>query len=81
MTEWEESFALEITVGAILHRIIEEIRKIGSTLIEGNRKLARWIHLAKEYLCHGFSTPFARIPSLKDRLRIFGFRNHGDGTA
>ena len=81
MTEWEESLTLEVTIGAILHRIIKEIRKIGSTLIEGYRKLARWIHLAEEYLCHSFATPFARIPSLKDRLRILCFRNHGDGTA
>ena len=81
MTEWEESLTLEITVGTILHRIIKEIRKIIHALIEGYRKLARWIHLAKEYLCHGFATPFARIPSLKDRLRILCFRNHGNGTA
>ena len=81
MTEREESLSLKVTVGAILHCIIEEIRKIIHALIEGNRKLARWIHLAKEYLCHSFATPFARIPSLKDRLRIFGFRNHGNGTA
>ena len=81
MTEWEESLTLEVTVGTILHRIIKEIWEIGSTLIEGYRKLARWIHLTEENLCHGFSTPFARIPSLKDRLRILCFRNHGDGTA
>ena len=81
MTEWEESLALEVTVGAILHRIIEEIRKIIHALIEGYRKLARWIHLAKEYLCHSFATPFARIPSLKDRFCILCFRNHGNGTA
>ena len=81
MTEWEESLALEVTVSAILHRIIEEIREIGSTLIEGNRKLARWIYLAEENLCHGFATPFTRIPSLKDRLRILCLWNHNDGTA
>lgn len=81
MAEWEESLSLKVTVGAILHCIIEEIRKIRSTLIEGNRKLTRWIHLAEKDLCHSFATPFARIPSLKDRLRIFGFRNHGNGTA
>lgn len=52
MTEWEKSLTLEVTIGAILHRIIEEIWEIGSTLIEGNRKLARWIHLTEENLRH-----------------------------
>ena len=71
VTEWEQRLTLEITIGTILHRIIEEIRKIVHTLIEGNRKLARWIHLSKENLGYSFTTPFTRIPCLKDCLGIF----------
>lgn len=70
VTEWEQRLTLEITIGTILHRIIEEIWKIVHTLIEGNRKLARWIHLAKENLSYSLTTPFTRIPCLKDCLGI-----------
>ena len=62
ITKWEQRLALEITIGTILHRIIEEIGKIVHTLIEGNRKLARWVHLAKEDLGYSLTTPFTRIP-------------------
>ena len=75
--EGEQGLALEVAVGAVLHRVVEEVGQIFGMLVEGDGQFAAGVVVAKEHFCQRLTSQFATIPCLKDGIARFEFRGEG----
>ena len=81
VTESVERLALEVTVGTVLHAVVEEVRKIIVRLIEGHRELARWVVVAEEYLGQSLRATLTWIPGLEECIELTLDATEGDARA
>ncbi len=70
VAEGIERSALEVAVGAALHRVILEGRQLAYVLVKGDGEAAGGIVLAGESLGHGRAALFARIPGFEDGVGV-----------
>ena len=72
---------LEVTVGAVLHRVVEEIGQVVVRAIEGDGQFAAWVVVAEEHFCKGLGTALTGIPGLEQGIVFALDTAEGDGRA
>ena len=69
----------EVAVGAVLHRVVEEIGQVVVRTVEGDGQLAAGVVVAEEHLCQGLGASLTGIPGLQEGIVLSLYAAEGDG--
>ena len=73
VSEGEQRFAFEVTVGAVAHVVVFKIGKVTVRSIESKRQASGRVIVAKQDIGHGCASLLTGIPCFEHCIQIFGF--------
>ena len=72
--EGKQRLTCIIAIGAVLHRVVEEVGQFVRVFVEGDRQFAARIIVAEEHFGQCLSTQLTTVPGLNDGITRLQFR-------